>query len=39
MQAITHARLARVLLGLGCSAGRLLLAATLLGFPAGRGIA
>jgi hypothetical protein len=39
MQAITHARRARVMLGLGCSAGRLLLAATLLAFAAGRGSA
>ena len=39
MQAITHARLARVMLGLGCGAGRLLLAATLLAFAVGRGSA
>jgi hypothetical protein len=37
MQAITHARLARVMVGLGCNAGRLLLAATLLAFAADRG--
>jgi len=36
MQAITHARLARVMLGLGCSAGRLLLVVTLLAFAADR---
>ena len=39
MQGITHASLARVMLGLGCSAGRLLLAATLLAFAADRGSA